>query len=557
MNGLILQLTSKMSTLLLILNVLGSVSLFLYGMKVMSEGMQRSAGRHLQMFLNKMTRNPYSGAFAGTIFTGALQSSSVVSILTLSFVNAGLLNLQRAFSVIVGANIGTTIKLWLIIGLGLVWHIESLALPILAIAVSFYFFTNQKAKEWANFLIGFALIFIGFYFLNQFLPDLSNQGIIQDSIQKYSGNNSLIASLIFVGIGVFVTFLFHSSSAFILLAAVLVTKGLEVEQAAMMVIGANIGTTSAALIASAMGNRASKIVAWFHFFLNLAGGILFFFFVPSLIALIEEFISSDNEIILVTFHTLFNLISALLILPFINSLANWAKRNYLNKQNNQHSLKVISRPFGPTAKMYVYEANREIVKFAGITRQIISALGRMISESDEDKLEEFRKRIFVLEKESDELEKSILNYLNSIYNFEMSGEVALNIHRLIEICHHLENVGDLAIKIASIHTERRKNNSFITPRLRELLVDLQDSLSMATTRLVQNLNETEGEINILAAKKIEKSIDKKFEKAEDALLKAIESDKLTARSALYYTELIQNYELIGDHLYQANKALGK
>lgn len=546
-----------MSVILLILNVLGAVSLFLYGMKVMSEGVQRSAGKQLQVFLNKMTRNSYSGAFAGTIFTGALQSSSVVSILTLSFVNAGILNLQKAFSIIVGANIGTTIKLWLVVGLGLVWHIESLALPVIALAVTLYFFNNRKIKEWSNFAIGFALILIGFYFLNQFLPDFTQYETFQNSIEKYGGETDLFSSLLFVLIGIVVTFLFHSSSAFILLAAVLVTNGLGVQQAAMMVIGANIGTTSAALIASTLGNRASKIVAWFHFYLNLAGAILFFFLVPMFIGLISTYISTDNEIILVSFHTLFNLISAILILPFIKPLSTWANDRYLNKENNRNSLKVIGRPFGPTAKMYVYEANREIVKFAGITRQIVSALGRMISESDDEKLDEFRKRIFALERESDELEKSILNYLNSIYEFEMSGDVALNIHRLIEICHHLENVGDMAIKIASIHTERRKNNSFITPKLRDYLMDLQDSLSMATTTLVQNLNETEGNANIMAAKKIEKSIDKKFGKAEDALLKAIESEKLSARSALYYTELIRNYEIIGDHLYQANKALGK
>jgi phosphate:Na+ symporter len=546
-----------MSTLLLILNVLGSVSLFLYGMKVMSEGMQRSAGRHLQIFLNKMTRNSYSGAIAGTLFTTALQSSTIVSILTLSFVNAGLLNLKRAFAIILGANFGTTLKLWLIIGLGLVWNIESLALPMIALAFCFYFFSHQKAKEWANFFIGFALIFIGFYFLNQLLPDFSNQELIQSYIQTYTGNSTFLASLMFVGIGIFVTFLFHSSSALILLLAVLVSKGMGVEQAAMMVIGANIGTTSAALLASLIGNKASKIVAWFHFFVNVFGGILFFFFVPSLLSWIAQFISSDNEIILLSFHTTFNLVSAILVLPFINSISEWATNKYLNEEKEQHTLKVIGRPFGPTAKMYVYEANREIVKFAGITRQIITALGRMISESDDEKLEEFRKRIQSLEEESDELEKSILDYLNSIYHFEMQGEVALNIHRLIEICHHLENVGDLASKISLIHTERRKNNSFITPKLRELLVDLQDSLSQATTTLVQNLNETDGNVNLMAAKKIEKSIDKKFGKAEDALLKAIESDKLTARSALYYTELIRNYELIGDHLYQANKALGK
>lgn len=207
--------------------------------------------------------------------------------------------------------------------------------------------------------------------------------------------------------------------------------------------------------------------------------------------------------------------------------------------------------------MYVYEADREILKFAGITRQIINNLGRMISESDDRKLKELRNRIYMLEKESDKLEENILNYLNTIYNYEMSGDVAFNIHKLIEICRHLENIGNLAIKTASIHKERRKNNSFITPKLRTYLFELQDSVSMATTTLIQNLSESKNNLKIGEAKRIEKQIDKEFDKAEEALLKAIDSEKLSAQSAIFYKELIQNYELIGDHLYQANRALNK
>jgi len=539
------------------MNVLGAVSLFLFGMKVMSEGVQRSAGSQLQAFVNKMTRNPASGVFAGTVFTIGLQSSSIVSILTLSFVNAGLLNLRRAFAIIVGANVGTVVKLWFIIALGFVWNVESFALPLIAVAVTFLFFSNQKTADWAHFLIGLALIFLGFYFLNEVLPDFSSNQDLHALIEKYTKRNTIFNSLMFVLIGTVITFLFHSSSVFTFFAAVLVAKGMPLEQAAMMMIGANIGTTSTALIASALGNKESKIVAWFHFFFNLVGAVLFFFFVPFIIGFFQKYISGDGEIILVSFHTLFNLVSALLILPFLNLTADWAEKKYLSKSNDKSSLKLIGRPFGPTAKMYVYEANREIVKFAGITRQIINNLGRMISESDEEKFKELRKRIYTLERESDELEESILNYLKAIYNYEMSGEVAMNVHRLIEICRHLESVGDIAIKMASTHRERRKNNSFITPKLRTILIELQDSLSIATTTLVQNLNETKENVNIKEAKLNEKQIDKKFSQAEGALLKAIESEKLSVRSALFYTELIQNYELIGDHLYQANKALGK
>lgn len=546
-----------MQIILLLLNIFGAVSLFIYGMKVMSEGVQRASGRQLQTFLNKMTGNPYSGAFAGTVFTTALQSSSIVSLLTMSFVNAGLLNLRKAFSIIVGANVGTTIKLWLIIVLGTTWHIESLALPLIAIAVPFFFFRNQKFKEWANFAIGLALVFVGLYFLNEFLPDFSSNPYLHELIQKYADETTILNSLIFVLIGIVITFLFHSSSVFILFAAVLVTKGMPLELAAMMILGANIGTTSTALIASTIGNRESKIVAWFHFFFNLGGVIIFFFFVPLIVSTLSKCVSHDGEIILVSFHTLFNIVSAILILPFLNGIVDYASKKFMNDDNSEHSLKLIGRPFGPTAKMYVYEANREVIKFAGITRQIISNLGRMITESDDEKSAELRQRIFTLEKESDELEKSILSYLNTIYTYEMTGEVALNIHRLIDICHHLESIGDIAIKTASVHKERKKNNSFITPKLRTHLIELHDSLSVATTTLVQNLNEIQGNVNLSEAKINEKSIDKRFKEAEDALLKAIDRDKLSALSALYYKDIILHYELIGDHLYQANKALGK
>ena len=546
-----------MQMILLILNVLGAVSLFIYGMKVMSEGVQRASGVQLQTFLNRMTKNSVSGTFAGTVFTIGLQSSSIVSILTLSFVNAGLLNLRRAFSIIVGANIGTVFKLWFIILLGFAWDLESLALPLVAFSVVLLIFFKPKIANWANFLIGLSLIFLGFHFLNEVLPDFSDNAFFHGLIKKYTQETSILNSLMFVLIGVFVTFLFHSSSVFMLFGAVLVSKGMPIEQAVMMIIGANIGTTSTALIASTLGNRASKIVAWFHFFFNMAGAVLFFFLIPPIIRLFQNYISTNSEMILVSFHTIFNVFSAILILPFLNGIADWTERKFLSHTDDKSSLKLIGRPFGPTAKMYVYEADREILKFAGITRQIINNLGRMISESDDRKLKELRNRIYMLEKESDKLEENILNYLNTIYNYEMSGDVAFNIHKLIEICRHLENIGNLAIKTASIHKERRKNNSFITPKLRTYLFELQDSVSMATTTLIQNLSESKNNLKIGEAKRIEKQIDKEFDKAEEALLKAIDSEKLSAQSAIFYKELIQNYELIGDHLYQANRALNK
>lgn len=546
-----------MQILLQLLNIIGAVSLFIYGMKVMSDGVQRASGTQLQNFLNKMTRNSTSGFLAGTAFTGALQSSSVVSLLTLSFVNAGLLNLRQAFSIILGANVGTIFKLWVIIVLGTSWHIESLALPIIGIALPLFFFRGQKSREFAQLAIGFALILIGFYFLKAFIPEFSGNQYFIDFVERNSGTTNWSNLLLFVLMGTAVTFMMHSSSAFVLFTVVLVTKGLPLELASSMVIGANVGTTFTALIASTIGNKESKIVAWFHVGFNVVGGILFLILNEWILNLIQNYISTEKQIIILTYHTLLNLIPALLFLPFIRSIVELISYKYFKKGQNKHALKLIDRPFGPTAKMYVYEANREVVKFAGITRQIVSTLGRMITESDEEKLEELKVRIFNLEKDSDHLERQILNYLNAIYSFEMTGEVALNIHRLIDICHHLESVGDIALKIASVHKKRRKNQSYITPKLRGMLVELHELLAQATTTLVQNLNEPYGKVNLSEAKSLEKSIDKVFKHAEETLIKSIENDKLSIKSALYYKELIQDYEMIGDHLYQANKALGK
>lgn len=544
-----------MAIILMILKVLGSVALFLYGMKVMSDSMQKTAGTELQNFLNRTTQTSLSGLVSGTLFTGALQSSSVVSLITLSFVNAGLLNLKRAFSIILGANVGTTLKLWLIVGVGFFLPIENLVLPILAISILVYFLGKSVYREWAHFAIGLALVFMGFYFLQHLFPDFSQNPILQQYIEKFSGNSGWGISFLFIGIGFLITLLFHSSSAFVWLTAILVSKGLNLEQGAMMVIGANLGATSAALIASLIGNRATKIVAWFHFYFNLFAGILAVFLSSILLFYLQKIFVDDSEFVLVGFHTIINLFPAILILPIMGKLALWAEEKLGVKSDKDFELKVIGKLLH--SNMYLYEANREILKFAGIIRQIIHHLGRMISESDEEKLKELNVRILQLEQEADELEENLLDYLHSIYTFEMTGEVAFKIHRLTDVCRHLENTSDLATRVAAIHVERRKNNSYITPKLRELLLELQESLSLATTHLIQNLNETGEEVDLKQAKRLEKSIDKKYGKAEDALLKAIESDKVTARSALYYTELIQAYELMGDHLYQATKLWGK
>lgn len=544
-----------MHTALLVIQILGSVSLFLYGMKVMSEGVQRFAGTRLQEYLNRMTRNPYSGAFAGTVFTAALQSSSLVSVLTLSFVNAGLLNLRKAFSVIVGANVGTTIKMWIIIGLGLAWHVERLAFPLIIIATVFYFFQNPKWKDAAHFLMGLAMIFLGFYFLNEFLPDLSAIQSIHNLLNQYTGNSSVWNSLFFVIIGIVVTFLFHSSSAFTIFAAVLVLKGIPLDQAAMMVIGANIGTTSTALIASLVANKQAKIVAWFHFFFNLFGAFLFFFFVPSIIQFIKNYVSTDGEIILISFHTIFNVVSAVLILPFVNGIADWTSQKFLQNEPNKVNLKLIGKPFAQTAQMYVMEGKRELVRYAGITRQVYNQIGKTISESDDGKFEILLQRISELNDEAKEINYAISDYLQKIYLQEMTGDMAKNIHSMQIVCDGLKKVNNSCVQLAKIQRYRRERGSFITPKLRTHLIEIHDAISVGLSHFVQNLYEIQNKVNQHELNSNQVSIENAIEHAKDDLHKAMEKEKINRISSFYYRDLMNEYEKIGEYLQNANQTI--
>lgn len=534
----------------IIFNSLGAVALFLFGMKIMSEGIQRAAGDKLRRFINSMTLNKGRAFLAGILLTAVIQSSSAVSVLTISFVNAGLLKLLSAFSIIAGANIGTTIKLW-IFSLGFEIHIADISLSVLALALPFYFLNKTHLKHWATFAIGFALIFMGLDFLQQTLEPLASNKNWFSTLIHSSEHNSLL----YVLIGLVLTMIIQSSSASTTLMMVLYSVGFPLESCAMMIIGANIGTTFTAHIAATVGNTYSKRTAAFHTFFNLIGAILFFFTGGMLIRFLNELIS-DNFLILAAFHTIFNVVTALILFPFLEKITDWFY-SFGKKENTTDSLQVMHSAFGVTPELYIYEATKMLGSFAGNIRQTINYLGRMITESDEEKMAELHERLLQLEKEGDHMELEIRTYLNEIFHMELTGESSRKIHYLINVSAELENIGDLAIKTSIIHLTRRQSNSYITPRLRTHLIEIHDVTSSATTHLIQNLNESSIDPALPTATRLEQQINERHDAAFEALLAVAEKNKIKPSSILYFRELIQNYELIGDHIYKAQKALIK
>ncbi|MRI62830.1 Na/Pi cotransporter family protein [Ornithobacterium rhinotracheale] len=544
-----------------ILNSIGAVALFIFGMKIMSDGAQRIAGRKLRNFINTITQKKSMAILAGIGLTTAIQSSSAVSVLAVSFTNAGLLSLYKAFSIIVGANIGTTLKLW-IISLGYEFNFYSLCLPIIAVSLPFYLSKKITKQNWALFIIGFSLMFLGLNFLTQNLAFLTQKGFLAQFLTQ-NHPLDLLNQLNFLLLGLILTILIQSSSASTSIVLVLFNLGIPLELCASMIIGANIGTSSTAIIASFVANAQAKCVAYFHLSFNLLGGLLFFFITPILIQWLASLsLASNHFIVLVLFHTLFNLVTAIVILPFIEFFANYAERKYNSPQINNppndfspKKLNLINSPLTLTSEMYIYEANKKLLRFVGNIKQSITLVGRLITESDEDKFNELHHRIVLLEREGDRLEKNILGYLNKIYGMDLPINQAKKIYHLIEVSKELESIGDLIIRMSFTHKKRRKTNSFITPKLRTNLLQLQDLVSLATTHLIQNINENNISPNLEKSLELERHTDERYRESYKLLIKSIEQNKIKPLSALLYRDLTQNYEIISDHIFKANKAL--
>jgi phosphate:Na+ symporter len=542
-----------MHFLIHILQILGSIALFIFSIKFLSDNLHAISGGNFKRILNQMTAKTSSAILTGTLFTVTLQSSSASSALILSFINTGLINLKKAFGLILGANIGTTITL-LFIYFGLKFDVLAIALPILFISFPFYLSRKRNIRKIGGILIAFSLLYIAIYFLKTYLPSLNHDFINQIIYDlKYYG---FFTKLLFIIIGIVLTLAIHFSAASITIAILLAEKGLPIELAAMLILGANIGTTFATHLVAAIGNYQTKIVASFHTIFNISCAIFFFFFVTYILNLIN-LITDNTSLSLITFDILTNILGVIIFIPFVNHIVKYCELKFnQNTSTNRFNTHFFTIPFGSNSEIYRHETDKKLIKLAGTSKQIIHTLGRMITESDDEKMTVFRERIHLLEKNGDDLETEVKDFLNEITQLDSLNDNSFEIHRLIMLCHHLENIGDIAIKIASVHRKRRATNSYFTPKMRDFLVLLQNNLEQGITIFNQNLNN-QFEVSIREAEEIERLINTTFKEAENNLMRTIEKDKLTTLSALYYKDLIQYYEQLGDLLFRANKTIVK
>ncbi|KRO54407.1 MAG: Na/Pi cotransporter [Cryomorphaceae bacterium BACL11 MAG-121001-bin54] len=559
-----------------LLNLIGALGFFIFGMKVMSDGIQKAGGAKMRQILGGMTSNRYFGVMTGFLITAIVQSSSATTVMTVSFVNAGLLTLVESAGVMMGANIGTTITAWIISILGFKVNMSAIALPIIAFGVPMMFARKTKTKNWGEFLVGFALLFIGLYELKDAVPDVKNNPEILNFLAGFA-DISFLSRLMFVGVGTLLTIVVQSSSAAMALTLVLCSTGvIPFEVAAAMVLGENIGTTITAELASLVGNVHAKRSARIHTMFNIIGVTWMLILMPYALDIVE-YISmnyfgsispytavdgwgdsmSPVPIALSIFHTGFNLLNVLLLIWFIPRLVKVAERTVKSQgdMDEEFHLEHIGTGLMQTAELSILKANKEVEKFGKVTAILFDMIPQLLQETDSKKFTKLLIRIRKYEDITDRMEVEIADYLAKAAQGEMSDSASRKVRSMLSIINDMERIGDICYQL-SISLERKsEKKAYFIPELRtrleEMITEVQNAIGIMNKNLCSNYSQ----ISITDAKEAEQMINKMRNELRKEYLKKIETGEFKIQTGLIYNNLIHSLEKVGDHIYNISEAI--
>ena len=465
--------------ILQIFTLLGALGMFLYGMNLMSSGLQKAAGDRLRGFLSAMTSNPFKRVMTGVGITALIQSSSATTVMVVSFVNAGLLTLVQAIGVIMGANIGTTITAWMVSLLGFKADISILAVPLMLLG---FLFSNSKKNQYKNIgelIVGFSLLFLGLSFMKNSVPDLKQTPEVLEFVRQWSGYG-FRSVLIFLGVGTVLTLVLQSSSATMAITLIMLSMGwIPFPMACAMVLGENIGTTITANIAASVGNPSAKRAALSHTIFNVFGVIWALIFFKPFLGLVGKIIEAfgypnpaaegfavntpdgaDGTAALYglsMLHTLFNTINTLILVWFTNVIATVVTKMIHepeNKEEKAFRLKYIEAGPLATPELATEQAFNEIIHFAQISKNGLGYARAAINETDVDKFEELRCKLVKYEEISDRIEYEIATFLNAVSAEEVSEKTSYMIKAMYKIIGELESLGDSGETISRILSRR-------------------------------------------------------------------------------------------------------
>lgn len=550
-----------------LLNLLGSLGFFIYGMKLMSESIQKVAGSKMRQILGAMTSNRFKAVFTGFVLTSLVQSSSATTVLVVSFVNAGLLSLIESIGVIMGANIGTTITAWLISIVGFKVKIANYALPIIAIGFPLLFVSRNKLKSWGEVLIGFALLFIGLAYLKDSVPDLKSNPEVLEFISAYT-DLGFLSILLFVGIGTIVTLVVQSSSAAMALTLVAANNGwVPFELAAAMVLGENIGTTITANLAALVANVHAKRAAAAHFIFNMFGVIWIILLMSFFLNGIDSYMQNnygmspfnDPEAIpigLSIFHTSFNIINTLVLIFFVSFIAKTVVRMLPSKGDDEEfSLEFIGTGMMGTGELSIEEATKEVAKFGEITSRMSGFFRELIEVDKPKKQNKLLAKIKKYEEITDHIESEVSTYLTKVSQEQLSNEATQKVARLLSISNDLERIGDIIFQMSMDYGGMIDDNISFSKKQLASINEMLDAIDDAFAVMNNNLNEDYKNVTIAEAFDKETVINNAKYRLRKKHLKKMEDNEYDVRSGSIYKDFFYSCERVGDHIINVTEAI--
>ncbi len=563
------------------ISLLGAVCLFLYGMKIMSDGLQKAAGDRLRNILGAMTRNRFTGTLTGFSITAIIQSSSASTVMVVSFVNAGLMTLGQSIAVIMGANVGTTATAWILTLFGFKVNISAFAVPLMAFAVPLLFSSKSKRKSLGESILGFSLLFMGLDMINQYVPDLRANPEIFEFLRNYT-DMGFGSVLLFLTVGLVVTLIIQSSSATFAIVLIMCAKGwIQFDIAAALVLGSNIGTTVTPLIASLSGNVAAKRAALSHLLFNVFGTVwclaAFYPFVhlnewitdvlgqgdPNALYAYVDKGGADEALIgqmqlsvsfgLSMFHTVFNLINLCIMIWFTKLYVKVVERIMpsKHKEDEEFQLKFISRGLMTASELNIAQAEKEISVYAERVQRMVGMSKELLHAKE--KSEDFTKLFSRLEKYediSDRMEIEIANYLNSCAEGRLSNEGKHRIASLLRVVSEIESIADSCFSIAKALLRKQDANA----QFPDVVYDDIDAMfvyveeAMCNMMLLLSDIENAREADIINSYNKEREINNMRNQLRNGNIENINNKVYEYQSGIFFMDIVGDLEKTGDYI---------
>ena len=572
--------------MLQIFTLLGALGMFLYGMNLMSSGLQKAAGDKLRGFLSAMTSNPFKRVMTGVGITALIQSSSATTVMVVSFVNAGLLTLVQAIGVIMGANIGTTITAWMVSLLGFKADISILAVPLMLLGFLLSNSKKDKNKNLGELVVGFSLLFLGLSFMKDSVPDLRQTPEVLEFVKQWSGYG-FSSVLIFLGIGTVLTLILQSSSATMAITLIMLSMGwIPFNMACAMVLGENIGTTITANIAASVGNPSAKRAALSHTIFNVFGVIWALILFRPFLGLVGKLIealgypnpaaagfavpldepngSAGTAALygLSMLHTLFNTINTLILVwftPLIAKIVTKLIKEPVKKDEAAYRLKYINAGPLATPELATEQAIKEIIHFAEISRNGLGYARAAINETDSGKFEQLRDKLVKYEEISDRIEYEIATFLNAVSAGEISEATKLKIKAMYKIIGELESLGDSGESISRILYRRNSHNKSFDAETIKKLNSMVDVVDDAYRVMITNLKLAEqGKLeDISNAYNAEERINNFRNDLREEEINSLEDNRKNYQTSVYFIDVVSELEKMGDFMINISQVLYK